>query len=264
MESRNPIFSRRGPVGQGQWSGPAPSPQHLQDMYNQPSYAPPAGMGRTLTMDDVVMKGFIVLGTLMASAGVAWIMEVPMGIAVVALIAALILGLVITFKQSTNPALILAYAVLEGVALAGISLIFAARFGNGLVLQAIVGTMMAVLGVLAVYALNIFRPTPKFAKFVIGAAIGAIGLILVNMLVGIWVPGGLGLRSGGALAIVFSAAMILLGMFFLLLDFDEINHAVQAGAPERTSWLLVFGLMLSIVWIYLEVLRLLSYFSGDD
>ncbi|NAS26674.1 hypothetical protein GT755_34000 [Herbidospora sp. NEAU-GS84] len=264
MESRNPIFSRRGPVGQGQWSGPTPSPAHLQDMYNQPAYAPPTPVGRTLTMDDVVMKGFIVLGTLLASAGVAWIMKVGMGVAVVAVIAAFILGLVITFKQSTNPALILAYAVLEGVALGAISRVFETYVSSGIVLQAIVGTMMAVLGVLAVYALNIFRPTPKFTKFVIGAAIAAVGLILVNLIVGIWVPGGLGLRDGGPLAIAFSVGMILLGMFFLLLDFDEINHAVQAGAPERTSWLLVFGLMLSIVWIYLEVLRLLSYFSGDD
>ncbi len=264
MESRNPIFSRRGPVGQGQWSGPTPSPQHLQDMYNQPSYAPPTPVGRTLTMDDVVMKGFIVLGTLIASAGVAWIMKVGMGVAIVAVIAAFILGLVITFKQSTNPALILGYAVLEGVALGAISRVFETYVSSGIVLQAIVGTMMAVLGVLAVYALNIFRPTPKFTKFVIGAAIAAVGLILVNLIVGIWVPGGLGLRDGGPLAIAFSVGMILLGMFFLLLDFDEINYAVQNGAPERTSWLLVFGLMLSIVWIYLEVLRLLSYFSGDD
>ncbi|WP_235967966.1 Bax inhibitor-1/YccA family protein [Herbidospora solisilvae] len=233
-------------------------------MYNQPAYAPPTPVGRTLTMDDVVMKGFIVLGTLLASAGVAWIMKVGMGVAVVAVIAAFILGLVITFKQSTNPALILAYAVLEGVALGAISRVFETYVSSGIVLQAIVGTMMAVLGVLAVYALNIFRPTPKFTKFVIGAAIAAVGLILVNLIVGIWVPGGLGLRDGGPLAIAFSVGMILLGMFFLLLDFDEINHAVQAGAPERTSWLLVFGLMLSIVWIYLEVLRLLSYFSGDD
>ncbi|WP_246059904.1 Bax inhibitor-1/YccA family protein [Herbidospora galbida] len=233
-------------------------------MYNQPAYAPPTPVGRALTMDDVVMKGFIVLGTLIASAGVAWIMKVGMGVAIVAVIAAFILGLVITFKQSTNPALILAYAVLEGVALGAISRVFETYVSSGIVLQAIVGTMMAVLGVLAVYALNIFRPTPKFTKFVIGAAIAAVGLILVNLIVGIWVDGGLGLRDGGPLAIAFSVGMILLGMFFLLLDFDEINHAVQAGAPERTSWLLVFGLMLSIVWIYLEVLRLLSYFSGDD
>nr|WP_245653119.1 Bax inhibitor-1/YccA family protein [Herbidospora sakaeratensis] len=233
-------------------------------MYNQPSYAPPTPVGRTLTMDDVVMKGFIVLGTLIASAGVAWIMKVGMGVAIVAVIAAFILGLVITFKQSTNPALILGYAVLEGVALGAISRVFETYVSSGIVLQAIVGTMMAVLGVLAVYALNIFRPTPKFTKFVIGAAIAAVGLILVNLIVGIWVPGGLGLRDGGPLAIAFSVGMILLGMFFLLLDFDEINYAVQNGAPERTSWLLVFGLMLSIVWIYLEVLRLLSYFSGDD
>jgi uncharacterized YccA/Bax inhibitor family protein len=101
-------------------------------------------------------------------------------------------------------------------------------------------------------------------KYVIAAAVAALGLILVNLVAGFFVPGGLGLRDGGTLAIVFSAAMILLGCFFLLLDFDSIEQGVKQGAPAKFAWQCAFGLTLSLVWIYLEVLRLLSYFTSSD
>ncbi|WP_239161792.1 Bax inhibitor-1/YccA family protein [Acrocarpospora phusangensis] len=262
VESRNPIFSRRGSVGQQGWSGAAPSPQQLNEMYNAPSYAPPTTT-RTMTMDDVVMKGFIVLAVILASAGTAWYLGWGIGIGIGAALVALVLGLIVSFTQRPNPALVLGYALFEGVFLGVISSYFNARF-PGIVLQAVLGTMMAFLGTLAVYSLKIFRPTPKFTKFVIGAAFAALGLILVNFIASFFVDGGLGLRSGGPLAIAFSVGMILLGCFFLLLDFDQINEGVRAGVPEKFSWLMAFGLALSLVWIYLEVLRLLSYFSGDD
>ncbi|GIH25409.1 membrane protein [Acrocarpospora phusangensis] len=231
-------------------------------MYNAPSYAPPTTT-RTMTMDDVVMKGFIVLAVILASAGTAWYLGWGIGIGIGAALVALVLGLIVSFTQRPNPALVLGYALFEGVFLGVISSYFNARF-PGIVLQAVLGTMMAFLGTLAVYSLKIFRPTPKFTKFVIGAAFAALGLILVNFIASFFVDGGLGLRSGGPLAIAFSVGMILLGCFFLLLDFDQINEGVRAGVPEKFSWLMAFGLALSLVWIYLEVLRLLSYFSGDD
>ncbi|GAA0987423.1 Bax inhibitor-1/YccA family protein [Acrocarpospora macrocephala] len=231
-------------------------------MYNAPSYAPPT-ISRTMTMDDVVMKGFIVLGVILATAGTSWYLGWGIGIGVGAALVALVLGLIVSFTQRPNPALVLGYAAFEGVFLGVISNFFEARY-PGIVLQAVIGTMMAFLGTLAVYSLKIFRPTPKFTKFVIGAAIAAVGLILVNLIASFFVDGGLGLRSGGPLAIAFSVGMILLGCFFLLLDFDQINEGVRAGVPEKFSWLMAFGLALSLVWIYLEVLRLLSYFSGDD
>ncbi len=265
MESRNPIFSRRGGVGQQAWSGPAPSAQQLNEMYNAPAYAPPSQPPgyRTMTMDDVVMKGFFTLGTVIVAAGIAWYSGWGIGIGIGAALIAMVLGLVVSFRQSANPALILGYAVFEGIFLGIISNFFEARF-NGIVLQAVIGTMMAFLGTLSVYALKIFRPTPKFTKFVIGAAFAALGLILINFIASFFIDGGLGLRSGGPLAIAFSVGMILLGCFFLLLDFDQIDEGVRSGVPEKYSWLMAFGLTLSLVWIYLEVLRLLSYFSGDD
>ncbi|MFD2348840.1 Bax inhibitor-1/YccA family protein [Nonomuraea ferruginea] len=87
---------------------------------------------------------------------------------------------------------------------------------------------------------------------------------MVNLIAGFFVEGGLGLRDGGPLAIVFSVAMILLGCFFLLLDFDSVEQGVKQGAPEKFAWQCAFGLTLSLVWIYIEMLRLISYFTSSD
>jgi uncharacterized YccA/Bax inhibitor family protein len=126
------------------------------------------------------------------------------------------------------------------------------------------GTMTAFGGMLAVYALKIFRPTPKFTKFVIAAGFAALGLIVLNMVFGLFVPGGLGLRTDSPLGWVFSIAMILLGCFFLLLDFDAVEQGIRAGVPEKYSWLMAFGLTMSLVWLYLEILRFLAFFFNND
>ncbi|WP_433498038.1 Bax inhibitor-1/YccA family protein [Sphaerimonospora sp. CA-214678] len=262
MQSRNPIFTRRGAGGQQTWSTPAPSVDQLNAMYGAPSYAPPAA-GRTMTIDDVVVRGFMTLGTLIVTAALAWYFNAPMALALPAALVGLVLGLIVSFKQSTNPALILGYAVCYGVAIGVISHVFESVY-NGIVLQAVLGTMVAFGGTLAVYALKIFRPTPKFTKFVIAAGFAAIGLIVINMIAGIFVSGGLGLRTDSPLGWIFSVAMILLGCFFLLLDFSEVEQGVRAGVPERYSWLMAFGLTLSLVWLYLEILRFISYLSSSD
>ncbi len=262
MQSRNPVFSRsRQSAG---WGGQAPTPGQLQNMYDAPSYAPPTQPAfRAMTLDDVVVRSFMTLGTLVVAAAASWYLDVPLAVAIGSAIVALVLGLIASFTMSTNPALILGYAAFEGVFLGTISSLFEGQI-SGIVLQAVLGTAMAFGGVLAVYTLRIVRVTPKMVKYVIAAAIAALGLIVVNLVAGIFVPGGLGLRDGGTLAIVFSAAMILLGCFFLLLDFDSIEQGVKEGAPAKFAWQCAFGLTLSLVWIYLEVLRLLSYFSSSD
>jgi len=261
VESKNPIFSRRGTVGQRTWSTPTPSVPQLDEMYGAPSYAPPDA--RPMTIDDVVVRGFMTLGALVLSAALSWYFDLSMGVAVLAAIAGLILGLVVSFKQSTNPALILGYAVCYGVAIGVISRLYESLY-SGIVLQAVLGTMLAFGGTLAVYALKIFRPTPKFTKFVIAAGFAAVGLMLINWIASIFVTGGLGLRTDSPIGWIFSVGMILLGCFFLLLDFDQIEQGVRAGVPERYSWLMAFGLTLSLVWLYLEILRFISYFTSND
>jgi uncharacterized YccA/Bax inhibitor family protein len=235
--------------------------QQLNDMYAAPSYAPPSA--RPMTIDDVVMRGFMTLGTLVVSAAAAWYLNLGWGIGAPAMLVGLVLGLIVSFKQSTNPALILGYALCYGIAIGVLSHMYEDRW-SGIVLQAVLGTMLAFGGTLAVYALKVFRPTPKFTKFVIAAGFAALGLMLVNMIASIFVTGGLGLRADNPIGWIFSVAMILLGCFFLLLDFDEVERGVRAGVPEKYSWLMAFGLTLSLVWLYLEILRFISYFTSND
>jgi uncharacterized YccA/Bax inhibitor family protein len=261
MQSKNPVFSRSQSAG---WGAQTPTPQQLQHMYDSPSYAPPAQPAyRTMTLDDVVVRSFLTLGTLVVAAAAAWYFDVSVGVAIGSAIVAMILGLIASFTMSTNPLLILGYAAFEGVFLGALSHVFDAQIG-GIVIQAVLGTAMAFGGTLAVYALRIVRVTPKMVKYVVAAAVAALGLILVNLIAGFFVEGGLGLRDGGPLAIVFSVAMILLGCFFLLLDFDSIEQGVKQGAPEKFAWQCAFGLTLSLVWIYIELLRLISYFTSSE
>lgn len=216
-----------------------------------------------MTIDDVVVRGFITLGTLVVSAAVAWALNLGTVALLIGVIVGLVLGLIVSFKQSTNPVLILGYAVAYGVAIGVISHIYNDLY-NGIVFQAVVGTALAFAAMLTVYSLRIIRVTPKFTKFVVAAGLGLMGLMLVNWVATFFIQDGIGIRSGGALAYVFSIAAILIGCFFLLLDFDSVEQGVRTGAPEKYSWLMAFGLTVTLVWIYLEILRLLSYFSSSD
>jgi uncharacterized YccA/Bax inhibitor family protein len=265
MESRNPAF--RGAALGRQAGGQAAPPAHqLQDMYNAPSYAPPAV--RTMTIDDVVVRGFLTLATLIVTAALSWTLvpdDLAIPVLVVALVAQIGVWAFITFGRKANAPMVLAFAAIYGVAVGIISNVYNDLY-HGVVFQAVVGTALAFGAMLAVYALRIIRVTPKFIRFVIAAGLALIGLMLVNLVVQLFgADEGIGIRDpGNPLAYVFSVVAILVGCFFLLLDFDSIEKGVQQGAPEKFAWYCAFGLVLSLVWIYLELLRFLSYFSGRD
>ncbi|GII52937.1 hypothetical protein Pth03_13260 [Planotetraspora thailandica] len=216
-----------------------------------------------MTIDDVVVRGFMTLGTLVVSGALAWYFNVSFGVAALSALVGVVLALIVSFRQSTNPALILGYAVCYGIFVGVVSRMYESLY-SGIVLSAVLGTMVAFGGMLAVYALKIFRPTPKVTKFVIAAAFAFVGLALLNLIAGFFVDGGLGLRTDSPIGWIFSIVAILLGCFFLLLDFDEVERGARAGVPEKYSWLMAFGLTLSLVWLYLEILRFISYFTNND
>jgi uncharacterized YccA/Bax inhibitor family protein len=261
MESRNPVFSRRGAFGQ-QTPSYAPSARYLEDLYSAPAYAP----RRTMTMDDVVVRSFLTLGTLVAAGALAWVFvpaRIANAVALVAVLVGVICWAIVTFGRKANPALVLGFAASYGVAVGVISHAYNDVY-NGIVLQAVVGTALAFGAMLTVYSLRIIRVTPKFARFAIAAGFALVGLMLLNLLVSIFHVGGIGIRENGPLGIIFSVAAIVVGCLYLLLDFSSIEDGVRTGAPEKAAWLAAFGLTLSLVWIYLELLRLLSYFYSRD
>jgi uncharacterized YccA/Bax inhibitor family protein len=269
MPSSNPAFGRgfaRAASGQGTgyagWgSGPqtagAPAPV---DPYAAPSpYARSAT--RYLTMDDVVTKTAVSFLVTVLAAAAVWALPgtTGWGFAIPALLVGLVLGLVISFRVMASPVATLAYAVVEGVFLGAISEAFNMRF-PGVVTQAVIGTFGVFAGMLVVYKTGAIRVTPKFTRWLLGALIGVLVLVVVNLIAAFFIPGGLGLRSGGPLAIVFSLVVIAVAAFSLLQDFAIADEAIRRGAPARFAWYIAFGLLVTVVWLYLEILRLLSYF----
>ena len=265
MPSNNPVFGRGfGSAQQASW-GTAPAQQYGAPGYADPYAAPSpyaATTTRYMTMDDVVTKtGITFLVTVLAAAAV-WALPGTMGwgLAIPAVFVGLILGLVISFKQIANPAATLSYGAIYGLALGAISEVFNAVY-PGIVMQALIGTFGVFAGMLFVYKTGAIRVTPKLTRWVVGALIGALVLMLVNGLAA-WIGGGdgLGLRSGGPVAILFSLVVIGVAAFMLLLDFDAADEAIRRGAPAKFAWYIAFGLLVTVVWLYLEILRLLSYF----
>jgi uncharacterized YccA/Bax inhibitor family protein len=273
MPSSNPAFSRFGGAGNGQQNpawGAQPQQYGAPGQYGAPTqhdpYSAPSPYAATttryLTMDDVVTKTGITFLVTVLTAAAIWALPGDMGwgLALPALIVGLVLGLVISFKTITNPAATLAYAAVEGVFLGAISEAFNTIY-EGIVMQAVIGTFGVFAGMLLVYKTGAIRVTPKLTRWVVGAGIGVLVLMLANIL-GAWIGGGdgLGLRSGGPVAIVFSLVVIGVAAFFLLLDFDMADEAIRRGAPAKFAWYIAFGLLVTVVWLYLEILRLLSYF----
>ncbi len=264
MQSSNPAFRnlRQNPTAPGVPQPAAPSAAYLQEMYVQPSLGAPT-RERFLTIDDVVAKTVTVLGVGVVTAILTMYFSSTWVLALPALVVGLVLAMVIIFKQSSNPALILSYAAAEGVLLGAITGIFESipKY-QGIGLQALIGTIGVFAGMLVVYRTGAIRVTPKFTRMIVGAMIGILVLVVGNLLLGMF---GVDthLRDGGTLSIVFSLVIIAVAALSFLLDFDQIDKAIKAGAPASSAWYYAFGLMVTLVWLYLEILRLLGYLRND-
>ena len=260
MQSNNPALNRSD-WGRGERLATFRdvSPDDLRQSYEAPAYTPIHE--RTMTVDDVVMRTLAMLGLLALTGALTWFGLGDRGnaLAFPAAIAGFVLAMVIIVKQSTNPALMLAYAGLEGVVLGAISRLYDQRF-SGIVVQAVLATAAVFAGMLVAYRARWIRATPKFTRWLTGAMIGVVALMVVNLL-GSLIGGGsgLGLRTPSAVGIGFSLLCIGIAALTFILDFDAVEKGVAAGAPERYSWYAAFGIVVGLVWLYLEILRLLGY-----
>jgi uncharacterized YccA/Bax inhibitor family protein len=269
----NPVFERmRDSRGYATFGPPGaqrspvqdtlrPAPMDLESRYAQPA-ATTADTGR-MTYDDVVVKTAITLGAVLVGAAVGW--QVP-GLAMVGLVVGLVLGLVNSFKRNPSPVLILAYALFEGLFLGGISFVFenasfGGQSGQGLVAQAVLATFCVFGAVLLGFRSGKLRTSPRLNKIFFIAMIGYLLFSLVN--VGLMAfAGQSSLRSGG-LGLVIGAFAVLLASYSLVMDFEFIKAGVQQGAPVKFAWTAAFGLTVTLVWLYLEILRILSILRGD-
>jgi uncharacterized YccA/Bax inhibitor family protein len=236
-----------------------------------------AGVARPLTIDDVVTKTGITLAVLSAVAVVSYFLvagnpALAMPFFIVGALGGLGVLLVAMFRRKQDsPAIVLTYAVLEGLFLGAISYVLANFYVSGasagaLIGQAIVATIGVFVGMLVVYKTGAIRVTPKFTRMIIAGIFGVALLALVNFALAIFGVGGgegLGIRGHGPVAIIFSLVCIALAAFSFLLDFDAADQMIRAGAPEKAAWGIALGLTVTLVWLYIEILRLLSILQSD-
>ena len=276
-ESSNPVF-RSLPKQQGGYAqfGTGMAGATQQVGYQTEAYttrAPQTGVSRPLTIDDVVTKTGITLGVLSVVAVISYFLvsanvALAMPFTLVGALGGLALVLIATFgRKQDNPAIVLSYAALEGLFLGAISFLIAnftisGTSAGALIGQAILGTIGVFFGMLVVYKTGAIRVTPKFTRMLVASMIGALVLMLGNAVISMFGSHDGGpLRNGGTTAIIFSLVMIVIAAFSFLLDFDSADQMIRAGAPEKAAWGIALGLTVTLVWLYLEILRLLRYFQ---
>ena len=233
------------------------APTYSEPTYSEPTYSEPVPAGERLTMNDVLVKTAINLGLVVVGAVVAWYVPVLM---LLGLLGGLVLGLVNSFKQKVSPVLVMAYALMEGMMLGGLSAIVNLRY-PGTAIQAVLATIVVAGVTLALFANGKIRT-------MIGA-LSYLGYGLVSMLTAGLFGFSLNSMSIGGIPLGLPIALIAVAMatYSLLIDYTTTAEAVEAGLPQSESWRLAFGLTASLVWLYVEILRVLMYlasiFSND-
>jgi|SoimicmetaTmtHMA_FD_contig_81_448140_length_1411_multi_2_in_0_out_0_2 uncharacterized YccA/Bax inhibitor family protein len=225
---------------------------------------------RVMTIDSVVQKTGLTLIVLLIAAFATWTLtpatsDTMTQAQINQLYAAMTIGglgafalsMLNSFKRVISPAFVLAFAALEGVALGAFSKFFDYQYGGGIIIQAVIGTFAAFAGTLAAYKFFNIKVSDKFRMGVIAAMFGMVGLMLLQLVVGFF-GADLGFSSLTGIGFVFSVLGLVLGIFMLVLDFDFVENGVRAGLPERESWRAAFGLTVSLVWIYTNLLRILA------
>jgi uncharacterized YccA/Bax inhibitor family protein len=233
---------------------PTPTPQELAGLYRAPS---------SLTIDDVIMHTLGLFAVAAITGAVGWaIAPSSPGIALGAMLVAFALSLVISLGRQLRPALIVVFAALEGLAVGAVSRFFEDAY-SGIVLQALLGTGVVFVAMLVAYRSGRLRATPRMARIVYGSLLGVVLLGLIDLVIrattGSHLPV---INDASPLGILFSLAVLVVASLQFILDFDYIERAIAAGAPREEAWRAAFGLLVGFVWVYLELLRLLSKLRG--
>jgi len=262
MALNNPAFSH-SPVFKDKKDM---TPEQLQELYDMSS--PNTVAEPTMTVQDSIVKSVISFVVLLVGAAIGWFIvaanpELAVGVFLIAGIGAFVLALVNIFKREPSPALILLYALLEGALVGGLSSMYN-QLWDGIVIQAVVGTLAVVGITLALFASGKIRASKRATKIWFIAMFGYIGLTIVNMilmLTGVvknpWGIDGIEV-FGIPLGVVIGVLVVIMAAYSLVLDFDMIQRGVQNGAPAKFGWTGAFSIMVTVVWLYLEILRILA------
>ena len=251
----------------------------LEGMYA----APPAGSIETdrMSVEDTVWKTAGLFGILLVTAAIGWVLTLG-GVAaperdpyndfapnmlpwIVGALGGFVLAMVITFtsRKKVRPALIFGYAALEGLFIGGISAFFEVLF-PGIVIQATLATVSVVGVTLALFASGKIRASKKATKVFMIAMVGYLVFSLLNLVL-MWTginQNAFGLLSqeimGIPLGLIIGVLVVIMAAYSLVLDFDQIQQGVRNGAPRVYGWLGAFGIMVTVVWLYVEILRIIA------
>jgi uncharacterized YccA/Bax inhibitor family protein len=264
---------------------PAPSAEaaaaaHLEGTFT----APAAGARETdrMTVEDTVYKTVGLFAVLLVTAVVGWVWTLgglsaqtngPISMApwIIGALGGFVLALVNIFKKSPSAPLIFAYAAFEGLFIGGISAFFEVQW-QGIVLQATLATVAVVGVTLALFASGKVRASARATKIFLIAMVGYGVFALLNlglMLFNVPIAGGaFGLYSmkvfGIPLGLIIGVLVVIMAAYSLVLDFDQIQQGVRNGAPRKFAWAGAFAIMVTVVWLYVEILRILAILRGND
>jgi uncharacterized YccA/Bax inhibitor family protein len=265
------------PPGYGDPTGWGGSPRDPRDPFGTTS----VDQGR-MTIDSVVQKTGLTLGVVVVVAALTWALtgdlsgangqQAAAGLYTLSMVGAFggfALSMVNSFKRVVSPPLVLAYAAFEGLFIGAFSKVIEGVFGDpqsgypGLVVGAVLGTVGAVAGTLAAYKFFDIKVGQKFRTWVVAAMFGFVAVSLLDFVLSMFGTG-FGFNAFGGMGLLASLLGLGLGVLMLILDFDYVERGIAAGLPERESWRAAFGLAVTIVWIYIELLRILAILRGND
>jgi len=220
--------------------------------------------GERMTVQGAVNKSFLLLVVLLAGAFWPWSQYLSTGDAAVVLpqipvgiFGGLILALIISFKPNTAPYLAIPYAALEGLAMGSLSAMLERKY-PGIAMQAVGLTFAVFASMLLAYKTGLIRVTQRFRSVVIGATLGIAVFYVAAQVLTLFHVNLSGLFNGSALSIGISLFVICFAALNLVLDFDIMESGAAQGAPKYMEWFSAFGLLVTLVWLYLEILRLLA------
>ena len=248
MRSSNPVLTGRGfaRINPNVFDPTRTSAEEVTQLESRPNSAP-------MSIDDVIIKTGALFAVLVVVGAVAWRADNP-ALALVGVIGGFILAMVNSFSKKVRPGFVLAYAAAQGLALGTISKMYESAY-QGIVGQAVVATGCAFAGVLVAYKSGKIRVTPKFYRVMMGSLIGYMVFGIFTIFVGF---------PSGSLGTLIAVGGVVLASMFIVMDLDQIEKAVAARVPAEESWRMAFGLMVTLVWLYMEVLRLISILRSND
>ena len=223
-----------------------------------------------MSLDDVLVRTGISLAVLIPFAYLGWVLTPSMPFLVMTMaIVGMVLGFVNIFKKQVSPALVLMYAAAQGLFLGGISWMYqnwaeANGYQGNLVSQAVIGTLVAFLVMLALYKSRLVKVNGRFAKMMMVAMVSYLVIAMASFVAALFgMNGGWGFYGAGPLGVALCLLGVGLAAFSLLIDFESISQGIRMGLPARESWRMAFGLLVTLIWLYLEILRLLAILASN-